>query len=168
MHILSQFTGTQKTWITTQFACMFLQILFAGVILSLSFSFSCSFSSFFSDYSPHIDLKLDYNYYLQCRFDIGILVFVPWVSLCSFFFLNFKWVVGNHRLTSVVHVWTERYFLLAALIAGFNLIMDSDFLSLQGPECWSFVFGDSFSCSLHACHATIQSDWWYLASDGTS
>lgn len=71
---------------------MFLQILFAGVIQFLSLS-----QASFQITSPHIVHKLDYNYYLQCRLDIGILVFVSWVNLCSFC-SNFKWLVGNHHL----------------------------------------------------------------------
>ncbi|KAH9737580.1 metal tolerance protein C2 [Citrus sinensis] len=55
-----------------------------GVILSLSFSFSCSFSSFFSDYSPHIDLKLDYNYYLQCRVQNAEVLCLGIVSVAVF------------------------------------------------------------------------------------
>lgn len=41
-------------------------------------------------------------------------------------------------------------------------------LFLQGSKCWSFVFRSSFSCSFYACHATLQSNWWYLAPNGST
>lgn len=44
-----------------------------------------------------IHLKLVYTFVLQCRFDISILVFVPWVILYSFF--TFELLLNNHQST---------------------------------------------------------------------
>lgn len=77
----------------------------------------------------------------QCRFDIGILVTVSWVSSAS--------------------------FLLPVSAISF-IFLPHFFPNLQCSKCRSFMSWTSFSCSFYACHATLQSHWWYLAPNGTT